>query len=256
MKRRITITLCLLLLAALLASCAKKEETTTWIIAADRDLSPFVYEDESGNAAGMDVDILNAIAVDQGFRFEIRLSDWDTATGIFSSHQAHVLMGSVAASPERADSGWFFSQSYYAGITQSMAMEPSSDTNTLSDLAGKAVAVVSGTLGAAYAQQLKDPYGFSIATFSESHAMYNAVLSGQAAACFEDTPALRDSIASGVPLQIVEGSQGDATDYCVAVCKEENLPFLDLFNAGLAHIRANGIYDSIVKQYGLQNPPS
>lgn len=97
---------------------------------------------------------------------------------VFTSHQAQVLMGSIASSQERIDGGWFFSHSFYNGVTQSMAMEPSSDTNTLEDLAGKAVAVVSGTLGAAYAESVKDKYGFSIATFSDSHSMYAAVLKG------------------------------------------------------------------------------
>ena len=158
-------------------------------------------------------------------------------------------MGSIASSQERIDGGWFFSHSFYDGVTQSMAMEPSSDTNTLEDLAGKAVAVVSGTLGAAYAESVKDKYGFSIATFSDSHSMYAAVLKGQAAACFEDTPALRDSIAGGVALELVPGSEGAASDYCVAICDEKDRPFLELFNQGLANIRANGIYDAILAKY-------
>ncbi len=86
--------------------------------------------------------------------------------------------------------------------------------------------MVSGTLGAAYAESVKDKYGLSIATFSDSHSMYAAVLKGRAAACFEDTPALRDSIAGGVALELVPGSEGAASDYCVAICDEKDRPFL------------------------------
>ena len=249
MKRIISFFLCVLMTAALLAGCGDRKQRTTWIIAVDGDFSPFVCADANGEAVGLDVELLDAIARDQNFRYELRPSDWDTAMSVFTSHQAQVLMGSIASSQERIDGGWFFSHSFYNGVTQSMAMEPSSDTNTLEDLAGKAVAVVSGTLGAAYAESVKDKYGFSIATFSDSHSMYAAVLEGRAAACFEDTPALRGSIAGGVALELVPGSEGAASDYCVAICDEKDRPFLELFNQGLANIRANGIYDAILAKY-------
>lgn len=249
MKRIISLLLCVLMAASVLGGCGIRKKHGTWIIAVDGDFSPFVYADADGKVSGLDVELLDAIARDQGFQYELRPSDWDTAMSVFTSHQAQVLMGSIASSQERIDGGWFFSDSFYSGVTQSMAMEPSSDTNTLEDLAGKAVAVVSGTLGAAYAESVKDQYGFSIATFSDSHAMYAAVLKGQAAACFEDTPALEDSIAAGVALELVPGSGGAASDYCVAICDGKNQSFLELFNQGLANIRADGTYDAILAKY-------
>ena len=63
------------------------------------------------------------------------------------------------------------------------------------------------------------------------------------------SPALRDSIAGGVALELVPGSEGAASDYCVAICDEKDRPFLELFNQGLANIRANGIYDAILAKY-------
>ena len=125
MKRIVSLTLCMLMVAALLAGCGSQKPRTTWVIAVDGDFSPFVYADADGKAAGLDVEILDAIARDQNFRYELHPSDWDTAMGVFTSHQAQVLMGSIASSQDRIDGGWYFSQSFYDGVTQSMAMEPS-----------------------------------------------------------------------------------------------------------------------------------
>ena len=249
MKKCILMALWALTALFLLAGCGKKTPAGTWIIAADNDLSPFIYAGADGKAAGLDAEILEAIAEDQGFRYELRLSDWNTAMGVFTSHQAQVLLGSLASNQERADGGWYFSSSFYDGVTQSMAMEPSSDTNTLEDLAGKAVAVVSGSLGAEYAKSLKDQYGFSIATYKDSHAMYAAVLDGTAAACFEDTEAMRDSIESGIGLQMVESSESRPVGYCVAVCNAENRTFLELFDKGLENVKANGTCDRLLAKY-------
>ena len=249
MKKAIAFILCAAMAGLLLVGCGQNHPENTWVIAVDRDLSPFLYEGDDGKMAGIAVDILEAIAEDQGFRYELRLSDWNTAMGVFTSHQAQVLLGSLASNQERADGGWYFSSSFYDGVTQSMAMEPSSDTNTLEDLAGKAVAVVSGSLGAEYAKSLKDQYGFSIATYKDSHAMYAAVLDGTAAACFEDTEAMRDSIESGIGLQMVESSESRPVGYCVAVCNAENRTFLELFDKGLENIKANGTYDRLLAKY-------
>ena len=248
-KRISALLLCALLLCAMLTACGKKKTDGAWVIAVDNDFAPFSSADENGDLVGMNVELLTAIAADQGFSYELRGSDWNGAVGAFTSHQAQVLMGSITATQERMDEGWSFSDSYFDGVTQIMAMEPGSDTNTLSDLAGKGVAVVSGSLGAAYAESLKDEYGFSVATFNDSHTMYKNVLSGRLAACFEDTLALQQSIDSGVALEIVEESESSPVGYCVCVRDEENLPFLELFNAGLANIRANGTYDRIVSKY-------
>ena len=111
------------------------------------------------------------------------------------------------------------------------------------------MAVVSGTVGATYAQSIKDRYGFSIATFNDSPSMYESVLKGHAAACFADTPVLRRSIENGVALEIVDGSESEAVGYCAAVCDGKNRPFLELFDRGLEHIRASGVYDRILAKY-------
>ena len=76
MKKCILMALWALTALFLLAGCGKKTPAGTWIIAADNDLSPFIYAGDDGKAAGLDAEILEAIAEDQGFRYELRLSDW------------------------------------------------------------------------------------------------------------------------------------------------------------------------------------
>ena len=88
MKKCILLVLWALTALFLLAGCGKKTPAGTWIIAADNDLSPFIYAGDDGKAAGLDAEILEAIAEDQGFRYELRLSDWNTAMGVFTSSGA------------------------------------------------------------------------------------------------------------------------------------------------------------------------
>ena len=137
----------------------------------------------------------------------------------------------------------------YAETCQIIA-SADSGIQTVADLKGKTVAVKPGTMGETYAKELVGKYGFTITNFEDSPTMYQAVVGGQAVACFEDTPIMASSIKDdGYAMKIVEGSENEGTGYGVAVFSSDKQAFLDMFNKGLANIKANGTYDEIIAKY-------
>ena len=221
----------------------------TWVIATDTVFKPFEYTDESGNVVGIDVDIVAAIAEDQGFQYELKSLGWDAAIAACQAGQADGMIAGASITDERKESGWLFSDGYYTA-TQCMAVAENSDIAGFEGLKDQQVAVKTGTQGASYAESLKDQYGFNINYFEDSPTMYQAVAGGQAVACFEDTPIMAASIKDGgLGLKIVEGSENDGADYGFAVFDSSKQELLDMFNAGLANIKANGKYDEIIAKY-------
>lgn len=221
----------------------------TWVIATDTVFKPFEYTDESGAFVGIDVDIVAAIAEDQGFNYELKSLDWDASIAACQAGQADGMIAGASITDERKESGWMFSDGYYTA-TQCMAVAENSDIKGFEDLKDKQVAVKTGTQGAAYAESLKDEYGFTLNYFEDSPTMYQAVAGGQAVACFEDTPIMAASIKDGgLGLKIVEGSENDGADYGFAIFNSDEQELLDMFNAGLANIKANGKYDEIIAKY-------
>ncbi len=221
----------------------------TWVIATDTVFKPFEYTDESGNFVGIDVDIVAAIAEDQGFQYELKSLGWDAAIAACQAGQADGMIAGASITDERKESGWLFSDGYYTA-TQCMAVAENSDIAGFEGLKDQQVAVKTGTQGASYAESLKDQYGFNINYFEDSPTMYQAVAGGQAVACFEDTPIMAASIKDGgLGLKIVEGSENDGADYGFAVFDSSKQELLDMFNAGLASIKANGKYDEIIAKY-------
>ena len=79
--------------------------------------------------------------------------------------------------------------------------------------------------------------------------MYQQVAGGQAAACFNDTVVLQQNIKKGVALKIVEGTQNEGAQYGFAIFDAKNQELIDLFNAGLANVKASGKYDEILAKY-------
>lgn len=221
----------------------------TWVIATDTVFKPFEYTDASGNFVGIDVDIVAAIAEDQGFQYEMKSLGWDSAIAACQAGQADGMIAGASITDERKESGWIFSDGYYTA-TQTMTVAADSDITGFEDLAGKNVAVKIGTQGAAYAESLKDQYGFTITSFEDSPTMYQAVLGGQCVACFEDTPIMQASIKDGnLALKVLEDTANEGGDYGFAIFNADNQELIDMFNAGLADIKANGKYDEILAKY-------
>ena len=221
----------------------------TWVIATDTVFKPFEYTDASGNFVGIDVDIVAAIAEDQGFDYEMKSLGWDAAIAACQAGQADGMIAGASITDERKASGWTFSDGYY-DATQTMTVGADSDITGFSDLNGQTVAVKTGTQGASYAESLKDEYGFNITYFEDSPTMYQAVLGGQCVACFEDTPIMQASIKDGdLALKVLDDTASAPAQYGFAIFSEDSQELLDMFNKGLADIKENGKYDEILAKY-------
>ena len=257
--------LCLALVAVLclgLVACVGSDETAKsggsdetaksekhFVIATDKGFSPFEFQDAEGNIVGIDMDILAAIAEDQGFTYEIQYIGWDSAIAACQAGQADGMIAGASITEERKNNGWIFSDGYYEA-TQGMAVAKDSKIKGFKDLKGKKVAVKNGTMSNEYAESIKGKYGFEVVTFSTSPDMYQAVMGGQADACLDDTPILKYSIKDGnLDMKFVNGTENNPAQYGLAIFDSNNQELIDLFNKGLANIRKNGKYDEIIAKY-------
>lgn len=220
-----------------------------WVVATDTVFKPFEYTNENGEFVGIDVDLLAAIAEDQGFEYDLQSLGWDGAVAAVQSGQADAIIAGATIKQERIDSGWIFSDGYY-DATQTFVVKGDSDIASFEDLAGKNVAVKNGTAGMDFANSLKDQYGFTVTVFEDSPTMYQDVILGNSAACVEDTPIMAVSIKEGdLDLKIPEGMESEGAPYGLAIMNADNQSLLDMFNQGLANIKANGKYQEILDKY-------
>lgn len=220
-----------------------------WVIATDTVFRPFEYTDANGDFVGLDIDIMAAVAADQGFDYEITSLGWDGAIAACQAGQADGMIAGASITEARRASGWIFSDSYYDG-TQTLTVAADSSITGFDGLSGQTVAVKTGTQGATYAESLRDQYGFSITYYEDSPTMYQAVLGGQAVGCFEDTPVMKSSIKdNGLALKVLDNTASEISPYGFAIFNTASQELLDMFNAGLANIKANGTYDEILAKY-------
>ncbi|MCR4657429.1 MAG: transporter substrate-binding domain-containing protein [Lachnospiraceae bacterium] len=220
-----------------------------WEIATDTSFKPFEYTDANGDFVGIDMDILAAVAEDQGFKYNVQVLGWDASIAACQAGQVDGMIAGASITEERKGSGWIFSDGYY-DANQCMAVAEDSDITGFDGLRGGSVAAKTGTMSASYAQSLSGEYGFSVTYFEDSPTMYTAVTGGQVAACFDDTPIMAANIKdSGLAMKIVDGTGNDPTEYGFAIFNADNQELIDMFNAGLKNIKENGIYDEILVKY-------
>ena len=244
MKKIVALMLCVAMLL-----CAGAALAEDYAIATDTAFRPFEYTDETGTLVGIDVEILAAIAADQGFTYTIEPLGWDGSIAACQAGQKDGMIAAASITEERKADGWIFSDGYFTG-TQSMAIAEGTPIAGFEDLKGHSVAVKGGTLSEDYANSLAEQYEFKVETFGSTLAVFMAVTGGQCAACFDDTPVIEDYIRSGgVFLQLVDGTANEGTEYGFVVFSADKQELVDKFNAGLANIKASGAYDEILAKY-------
>ncbi|MCI8937136.1 MAG: transporter substrate-binding domain-containing protein [Lachnospiraceae bacterium] len=229
---------------------ATKDEKV-WVVATDTAFRPFEYTDANGDFVGIDVDILAAVAEDQGFKYDLQSIGWDAGIAAVQVGQADALMAGATINDERKEMGWIFSDGYY-DATQSFFAASDSDITSLEDLEGKNVVVKIGSASKTYAESLMDQYGFTITTMETSTDMYQDVINGNSAACVDDTPITLAYITlDKVALKQLTGADAESgsAPYGFAIMDGSNQELLDMFNAGLANIKENGIYQEILDKY-------
>lgn len=228
-----------------MVGCSSSDDDV-YIIATDTTFAPFEFENEDGEMVGIDLDLLAAIAEDQGFEYELQVLGFSAAVTALESNQCDAVIAGMSITADRQEK-YDFSDAYYeSGV--GMAVLSDSDIDSYEDLAGLTVAAKMATEGCSFAESIAEEYGFTVVQFEDSSSMYQDVLSGNSAACFEDYPVIGYEISRGMDLKMPLSMEAGSS-YGFATMKGENEELIEMFNAGLANLIESGEYDAIIDSY-------
>jgi len=268
MKKYLALSLALVLCLGLLAGCGTKAETPsaspetsaagetnaydaavgkTYTIGTDTTFAPFEFEDDKGTHTGIDIQLLDSIAEEMGFKVEWKVLGFPAAVTAMEAGQVDAVMAGMSIKPERLLK-YDFSDSYYDSAT-GVAVAADSAITALDGLKGATVVAKTGTTGAQYAESLASDYELNIIYVEDSSTMYTYVQSGQAVACFEDYPIIQYEIARGnVKCKVINQSE-DSAPYGFAVMKDTHAELIAAFNEGLKRLKDSGEYEEILNTY-------
>ncbi len=113
----------------------------TLVVGSD-SYPPYISDDENGEPAGIDVDILTEALRRIGYKPRFKLIDWERKKELLAQGKIDCIMGCFTMTGREDEYRW---AGPYMKSRQVVAVDTESDIHTLADLAGKTVGVQSTT---------------------------------------------------------------------------------------------------------------
>ena len=243
------------LMGAALVSCGgdkakdQAKDDKVLIAATEPTFDPFDTVDENGKLVGFDMDLMNAIAKNQGFKVEYKQFEFDSLIPAIQSDAADMITaGMNGDNPDRRKKVDFSDPYYKSGLV--VLVKKDNDKIKDMDSIGKDSVVASqiGTTGADKANELKEEGKIKDVKINNGYDQCFLMLeNGDVNAVIVDKPVAEKIISKNKNLKIV-GDTVNAESFAFAV-KKGNTELLEKINAGLKNVIADGTYDKLYKQW-------
>jgi polar amino acid transport system substrate-binding protein len=214
-------------------------------VCSDAPYEPFEYQDEQGNWTGFDMDLMHAMAERYGLTLEVTKQPFDGIWLAPAVGTCDLVASSITITEERSQNA-LFSDSYF-DADQSLLVR-SEDAATYVDiasLAGKTIAVQTGTTGESYAKE--NAGDATVQSFEDAAAMFAALEGKQVDAVLQDLPINAFRAVKQGNTQVT-ATFPTAEKYGFAMAKD-NVDLQNAVNESLAEFRATGVYDEIYAKY-------
>jgi polar amino acid transport system substrate-binding protein len=218
------------------------------VVATDPTFPPMEFVDDGGKIAGLDVDLLSAAAEAGGFTFELRSTPWDEIFAGLAGGRYEAIMSSATITEDRKR--LFDFSIPYLYMAQVLVVRSDSNAETLKDLSGVVVGVLSGSASAKEISGLKHRYDLTVKTYHDSVPLVTDLADGRVGAIVVDHVQARivetDPRYRGVLKTI--GQPLAEERYGVVVRKDDEI-VLDAINKGLKAVLSTSTYTNILKKW-------
>lgn len=219
------------------------------VMATSADYKPYEFHDLSSGKdeiVGFDVDIAKYIANELGFELQIQDMNFDGLIPALQTGRADFVMAGMTPKPERLQNA-DFSVIYYES-KNSIVVKKESSIAKPEDLAGKKIAVQTGSIQEMYAQELaKKLQGLQIVSLNKIGEMVEEVKTGRVdAAIIEDTVAI-GFIEANPQLAYKTVEETGANGSAVAFPKGSK--HVEEFNQVIKKMQENGEMDKLIKKW-------
>ncbi|RUR33275.1 glutamine ABC transporter substrate-binding protein GlnH [Vreelandella andesensis] len=241
-------TLTTLMVATTFSLTAATAAAEKLVVATDTAFVPFEFA-QDGEYVGFDIDMWTMIAEELELDFELRPMDFNGIIPGLQTGQLDVALAGITIREDRAEVIDFSDGYYESGFRIMVPID--SDIESAEDLAGKMLAVRTGTSAADYARDnFKDT---ELRQFPNIDNAYLELRTGRVDAAMHDTPNVLYYIATAGDGQVkAVGEQMMAHEYGIAFPKGSEL--VEPVNGALAAMREDGRYDEIYAKWFGEAP--
>jgi polar amino acid transport system substrate-binding protein len=221
----------------------------TLVVGTELNYKPMEYI-EGGKVKGFDIDLARKIARRLDVEVKFVNTSFDTLITQLAGGQFDAVFAGLSKTPEREEQV-DFSDNYFV-FQEAMAVGEDSDISSVSDLAGKRIAVQSGTTSEIYAQ--KNFTESEIVPFPTAEAMLTALRADQVDGVYLDQVVIAAAQEDG-GIKTAFVIRTNPQDVAIAV-QQGNDALRNAINEQLRAIIADGTYERLYREYiGPEVPP-
>ena len=231
------------------AADATSVKGETFKAALEPTFPPFDTTDDNGKLTGLDVDLINAIADDQGFTVQWENLQFDGLIPALQAGNIDIIASGMSINEKREKQVDFSDPYYDSGLVVAVAADNTTIKGEEDLTPEMKVAAQIGTTGAQEAQDLKDAGKIaSVIILPQLDTAMLQLINGDVDAVINDKPVTEAYIAKQSDKIKMVGEVINADSYGFAVQKG-NKALQSALNEGLKNIKDNGIYDELVAQW-------
>lgn len=234
------------LFASTLGETVYATDNKTLIVGTDTNYVPFEFLDqETGEYIGFDIDLIDAIAEEVGFDYELKPMDFSGIIPALQTNNLDIAIAGIAINPTREET-IDFSDPYYDAGTAILVREDEENIQTIEDLAGKVVATKQGTSSYEYVIEMDEIK--EVVPFPNIDQAYMELEKGTADAVVFDLPSVLYYInTSGQGKAKVLDDLLEGQTFGIAFPKGS--PLKNEVNMALATLKEDGTYDAIHEKW-------
>lgn len=231
---------------------AESQESNVLKVGTNAEFAPFEYvnEEDGTTIEGFDIDLINAIAADQGMTVEMENLEFDGLVMALQNGSIDVAIAGMSVTPERVEQVDFTETYYDAGLNIAVAIDDDSIASE-EDLAGKVVTAQQGTTGADKAMELQEAGVVAdVKLLANINVCMMALANGEVDAVIMDIPVNNKYVAAH-PDEVKIAAEfvvEEPEQFAIAVAKG-NTELLEKLDAGLANVKEDGTYDALIDKY-------
>ena len=217
----------------------------TVTIGMNAEYPPFEFVNDDGVITGFDAELIDAIAAEAGFDYELVNTRWDGIFVALASGEFDAVISAATITPERQETV-NFSDPYFDAGQVITVRAGETDIAGEEDLDDVRVGVQLGTTGDIW---LTEETNAEVVRYDENTLAFQALANGDVDAAVADSPTAAEIVRANpeMNLTLLDGVYTEE-QYGIAINMERG-DLLQAINQGLAAVKASGEYDEIYNTY-------
>lgn len=214
------------------------------------ELFPYVYKNTKDNKLeGYEVDVWNAISQKLGYKIEWQVAEFAGLFGLMDTGKIDTITNSISVTDARKEKYYFTTPYIYSG-PQLVVKKGNDAIQTLEDLKGKKIAIVSGSAYVNYVKEADKDNKIQIVNYESGDATLNDVALGRVDATFATRASgLAQIKKTGLPLQLAGKQLSVAPAAGPFVKNEKTKTFVEQINKALQELQNDGTLTKLSVQW-------